>query len=127
MSILNPENDGVINHNEIQDYIEGRYVGPVEACWRILSKKLQQKSHAVIRLPVHLQNQHTITIDSSESEESINKALKKQTIFIDYFNLNNRDPEAQKFSYSEIPCHYVFTKTSNESNVYFWEKRKKNK
>ncbi|KAL7290573.1 hypothetical protein TKK_0015339 [Trichogramma kaykai] len=31
----------VINHNEINDYINSRYVGPSEAYWRIMSKKLK--------------------------------------------------------------------------------------
>lgn len=32
--------DIVLDHNEIRDYIEARYVGPVEASWRIFEKKL---------------------------------------------------------------------------------------
>ncbi|XP_070165618.1 LOW QUALITY PROTEIN: uncharacterized protein [Polyergus mexicanus] len=35
----------IIDHDEIHNYIEARYVGPVEASWRILGKKLQDKSH----------------------------------------------------------------------------------
>ena len=47
------DNERVINHNEIRSYIETRYVSPVEACYRILSKPLQNKSHSNIRLSVH--------------------------------------------------------------------------
>ncbi|XP_067214192.1 uncharacterized protein [Linepithema humile] len=50
----------IIDHDEIiskHNYIETRYVGPVEACWRILGKKLQDKSHTIMRLPVHLPNE----------------------------------------------------------------------
>jgi len=46
-----------IIYDEIQNFIEARYVGPVEACWRILSKTLQEKNHAIIRLPVYLSNE----------------------------------------------------------------------
>jgi len=35
-------------------------VGPVEACWRILEKKLQDKSHIIVRLPAHLPNQQNV-------------------------------------------------------------------
>jgi len=55
----------MIIYDEIRDFIEARYVGPVEACWRILSKTLQEKSHAIIRLPVHLPNEHSIIIDEN--------------------------------------------------------------
>lgn len=34
--------------------LEACYVKPVETSWRILEKKLQDKSHTVVRLPVHL-------------------------------------------------------------------------
>ncbi|XP_044591402.1 uncharacterized protein LOC123269633 [Cotesia glomerata] len=125
VDILNPETERVIDHDEIREFIEGRYIGPVEACWRILNKELQQKSHAFIRLPVHLPNQHTVTIDESGTDDVINKALEKQTMLIDYFALNARDEEARNFSYAEIPSHYVFKKSSNDSNVHSWNNRKK--
>jgi len=32
----------IIDRDEIHNYIEARYVGPVEATWRILGKKLQK-------------------------------------------------------------------------------------
>ncbi|XP_032690659.1 uncharacterized protein LOC116853632 [Odontomachus brunneus] len=61
--------DVVLEHDEIRDYIEARYVGPVEASWRILEKKLQDKSHTVICLSVHLPNEHNITIENESTEE----------------------------------------------------------
>ena len=45
-----------IDDDEIRTYTETRYVGPVEACWRILSKPLQDISHSIMRLRVHLPN-----------------------------------------------------------------------
>jgi len=47
-------NNVTINHDKIRNFIEICYVGPVEACWRILEKKLQNKSHTIMRLPIHL-------------------------------------------------------------------------
>lgn len=120
----NSNSDANLDHDEIKNFIDGRYVGPVEACWRVLNEELQQKSHAVTRLPVHLEHQHTITVDSLDDEESINKALQKKTMLLDYFELNSRDPEARKLSYSDIPSFYVYKKVSKDSNAYRWEKRK---
>ncbi|XP_034943479.1 uncharacterized protein [Chelonus insularis] len=74
-NISNSEN--IINHDEIKDYLEGRYVGPVEACWRIFNKELQNKSHTVTRLPIHLPNQQSIVVHSTENDESIISALDK--------------------------------------------------
>ena len=47
-------NKRVINHDVVRSFIETRYVSPDEACYRILSKPLQCKSHSIIRLAVHL-------------------------------------------------------------------------
>ena len=49
-----------IDHDEVKNYIDSRYVGPVEATYRILSKQLQNKSHFIIRLPIHLPNEQSI-------------------------------------------------------------------
>ncbi|XP_071582399.1 uncharacterized protein [Temnothorax nylanderi] len=67
----------VIDHDEIRNYIEARYVGPVEASWRILSKKLQDKSHAIIRLPVHLPNEQTLGLieDDDEWKRAMDEAV----------------------------------------------------
>ncbi|XP_008557719.1 uncharacterized protein LOC103578405 [Microplitis demolitor] len=113
----------VIDHDEIQDYIDGRYVGPVEAWWRIFNKELQNKSHTVMRLPVHWPNQQTITINSPETEDSIQNALEKQTMLIDYFALNSRDFEARNLTYAEIPSLYVFKK-QKKFNIYSCRRRK---
>ncbi|XP_025262562.1 uncharacterized protein LOC112637334 [Camponotus floridanus] len=93
----------VIDHDEIHNYIEARYVGPVEASWRILSKKLQDKSHAITRLPVHLPNEQNIIIENENIDDAMTSALDQVTMLIDYFSLNLRDEEAKQYLYIEIP------------------------
>ena len=67
-----------IDHDEIRTYTETRYVAPVEACWRILRKPLQDKSHSIMRLPVHLSNQHSIRIVDEANDEALQTALEKK-------------------------------------------------
>jgi len=108
----------IIDHDEIHNYIEARYVGPVEACWRILSKKLQDKSHAIMRLPVHLPNEQNIIIENESTEDAITTALNQVTMLIDYFSLNLRDEEARQYLYIEILRYYTFKKEKiNDRNV----------
>ena len=120
--------DKVIDSDEIKDFIETRYVGPVEAAYRILNKSLQEKSNVVKRLPVHLPNQQTITIDDNPNEDNntdamISAALQKSSMLIEYFALNERDPEARQYLYTEIPLFYKFEK-NKETGRLQWEKRK---
>ncbi|ETA55742.1 hypothetical protein VCUG_02860, partial [Vavraia culicis subsp. floridensis] len=44
----------VYNNNEIDQYINTRYVSAPEAMWRLLEYKMSDRSHSIIRLPVHL-------------------------------------------------------------------------
>lgn len=122
---IEPTTDNtIIDHDEIRDYIEARYVGPVEASWRILGKKLQDKSHAIIRLPVHLPNEQNVIIENEFIEDAVTSALNQVTMLIDYFALNLRDIEAKKYLYTEIPHYYTFKKEKvNGRNISHWVKR----
>ncbi|KAG5335785.1 PIF2 helicase, partial [Acromyrmex heyeri] len=68
----------IVDYDEIHNFMihnftETRYVEP-EASWRIFEKKLQDnKSHAIIRLPVHLPNERNIIIKNEANEEKINE------------------------------------------------------
>ncbi|KYN05845.1 ATP-dependent DNA helicase PIF1 [Cyphomyrmex costatus] len=118
-------NDIIIDHDEIHNYIETRYVGPVEASWRILGKKLHDKSHVVIRLPIHLPNEQNITIENECYEDALITAEDRGTMLLDYFALNLREDEARKYLYIEIPRYYTFKKINiNGKNVSKWVKRR---
>ena len=120
-----PTGENVINHDEIKDHIEARYVGPVEACWRILNKHLHEKSHAIIRLPLHLPNQQSLTIDDGANDQEIANILERITMLLDYFALNRRDEHARQYFYGDIPTHYTFKKQIIDGRqVSHWEKRK---
>ena len=114
-----------INHDEIQMYIESRYVSPIEAVWRIFSLSMHKKSHTVIRLPVHLPNQQSIVIHDDPEDNNIENLSNQTTMLLDYFELNKRDVEARNYTYVQIPQHYTYkTKKVNENKICCWEKRR---
>ena len=47
-------------YDEITEYIDGRYLSPMEAAWRLQEFSLCARSHTVIRLAVHTENQQRI-------------------------------------------------------------------
>ncbi|XP_015124926.1 uncharacterized protein LOC107046742 [Diachasma alloeum] len=111
-------------HDEIKQHIDSRYVGPVEAAWRLLHKKLHDKSHAIIRLPIHLPNQQSITINPGGEECDLAGALEQQNMLLDYFALNIRDANARKYLYIDIPEHYTFDKKKANNRIIGWKPRK---
>ncbi|XP_029157800.1 uncharacterized protein LOC114930213 [Nylanderia fulva] len=117
-------NNMEIVHDEIKDFIEARYVGPVEAYWRIVNKILQEKSHAIIRLPVHLPSEQNVIISDHLNEQDLQSALERITMLMDYFELNKRDVDAHQYVYTDIPLYYVFKKVILDGKqISRWEKR----
>ncbi|XP_044588828.1 uncharacterized protein LOC123268010 [Cotesia glomerata] len=120
-----PDNFNTVNdYDEIRNFVDARYVGPVEAVWPIISKDLQDKSHSIIRLPVHLPNEQSITINDNCTKEELQEALEKKSMLIDFFKLNERDPNARQYVYGDIPNHYVFKK-DDKTKIASWQPRKK--
>ncbi|XP_044019460.1 uncharacterized protein LOC122859843 [Aphidius gifuensis] len=118
--ITNNTHEKYINHDEIHNSIETRYVSAVEACDRILGRSLQKKSHSIIRLPIHLPNQQNVIINNDDAD-TLRAALQKNTMLLEYFALNQRDENAKEYLYADIPSHYVF---KNLSGTKSWEIRK---
>ncbi|XP_031788347.1 uncharacterized protein LOC116417731 [Nasonia vitripennis] len=121
--VLTEQNEErVINHDEIKDYLEARYVVSVEAAYRILSKLLQDKSHCIIRLPIHLPMQYTIIIPNDLTNVQVN--LDQFTsMILDYFKLNSEDENARQYLYKDIPCDYVHKK-NKVTKITQWGPRK---
>ena len=68
--IEDANNETIKNHDEIRNYVETRYVSPVEACYRILSEPLQCKNHSITRLSVHLPKQQSIVKEDLSNESN---------------------------------------------------------
>ena len=123
VTITEPNNKRIINHDEVSDYIETRYVGPVEACYQILSKTLHNKSHAFIRLSVLLPNEQCVII-SNETNNITENLDHASSMLLDYFKLNLENENARQYFYKDIPSFYTHKKQKiNRVNISKWETR----
>jgi len=66
------------------------------------------KSHAMIRLPVHLENRQMVIFQEGQEQEALDAAQDRDTELTAWFKLNRIDPQASTLLYSEIPFSYVF-------------------
>ncbi|XP_058810133.1 uncharacterized protein LOC131675242 [Phymastichus coffea] len=121
------KNGNIIEHDEFRNYIETRYVGPVEACYRIFSKALQDKSHSVSRLPIHLPNEQSVIITQNEDELSLLAHLNNSSsMLLDYFSLNTTNDKARQYYYNEILKHFTYKKEKvNGQMILSWRTRQK--
>ncbi|UYV64325.1 hypothetical protein LAZ67_3000285 [Cordylochernes scorpioides] len=100
-----------IQHNEIKTYLNSRYVCAPESMYRIFGFDLYSKSHKIERLPVHLEDMHSLVFEEQDDIlEVINRPNNKKSMLTAYFDLNINDPEARNYTYAQIPEHYIYNK-----------------
>ena len=113
ISLVNPK-------NEIEKFVNARYVSASEGIWRLFNFGLQKRSHTVERLPVHLDGEQNIYF---RKDQDIPSMLEKgqHTKLTRYFELckdNSEDPFFQKLKYIDVPKYFIW----KENN---WVKRKR--
>lgn len=92
--------------DEITNFLHGRYVGSTEAAWRIFEYSMHFQSHAIIRLDVHLPGNQRIVFRDGEENYAIENF--RNTKLLAFFQLNQDDPTANQFKYTEIPTYFVW-------------------
>ena len=74
-----------MSNDEIQQYLDTRYVGPPEACWRIFRFPLYGKSHKIERLPVHDDLQKNVYFHEGEELDALEQARTEQDMLEGWF------------------------------------------
>ena len=116
--VVGTGDDVKLIRDEIATYLNARYVSAPEAMWRMLEFPMHDRSHAVIRLPVHLPNQQQIIFEQGNEQEALDQAGNWGTKLLAWFKLNQDNPDANQYYYTEIPKYYVFQRTE-------WKRRQR--
>ncbi|XP_035845668.1 uncharacterized protein LOC110873237 isoform X3 [Helianthus annuus] len=99
----------IVKVDEIKNYLDCRYLSPCEAVWRMLAFPIHYSFPSVMKLTFHLPNQQLLTLRDSDSLPALlNRDGIGETMFTQWFALNNRDALARKLTYAEIPTQYVW-------------------
>uniref|UniRef100_A0A0K0FGK5 Helitron_like_N domain-containing protein n=1 Tax=Strongyloides venezuelensis TaxID=75913 RepID=A0A0K0FGK5_STRVS len=106
----------VESKDEVKLHIDGRYVGPSEAVWRIMKYPILYKDWTVVRLAVHLINEEcTVADEINNGNNNCFKAEKDyKSILVAYYNLNKNDINSRKYLFNEILEHYWFDLKTRE-------------
>ncbi|CAG8733982.1 12420_t:CDS:2, partial [Acaulospora morrowiae] len=108
----------MLEYNEIDAFIESRYISAPEAYWRLSEYEMQEKSHSIVRLPVHLPDEQNLYFTLGEEQFALNKAKLNFTMLTAWFKLNEEDKQAREILYHDILLHYRFNQQSK-----MWQKR----
>ncbi|XP_054706695.1 uncharacterized protein LOC129216505 [Uloborus diversus] len=120
--VFEENGEGSVSWDEIKTFLDARYVSAPEAMWRLLEKKMHDKSHAIIRLPVHLPHMQPVYFYDDEERQALERAAQRQTMLTAWFELNTRDPDANIYLYVDIPKHFVWKNNKWERRVRLGEK-----
>ena len=105
--------------DEIQEYLECRYVSACEATWRTFSFHIHQRKPAVQKLIIHLPGQHHIRY---RAKDDLRKVLSKEdierTMFTAWMEKNIESEEARQLTYLEFPTKFTW---NSESKI--WSER----
>jgi len=108
--------------DEISDYIDGRYVGPHEAFWRILGFSLHDNTPSVICLQCHLPDHQPVCFnpETDTIESIIGSDAARRTSLTEFFIACQKYPvETRGLTYDCMPEKFVWNKGS-----YIWTPRK---
>ncbi|KAF1854814.1 hypothetical protein Lal_00026526 [Lupinus albus] len=109
-----------IHTNEIQQYVDARWICAPEALWKIFGFNLYQLYPSVVRLQIHLPNRQQVRFyDHQMINDILNDDHNSKTMLTQFFALNNLDVEARHYLYTEIPKHYTWGRGNKE-----WQRRR---
>jgi hypothetical protein len=105
--------------DEVDMFMNARYVSASEAYWRIYDFKLHKRDPPVEKLPCHLPDQQTVLFETpAEAQAAINRG-PPETKLTAYFKTNRIDAEARTILYIDFPRYFTWNATNKQ-----WQRRK---
>ena len=78
--------------DEIQNYVDGRYLSATEAAWRIFSFALGDQEPAVIRLQIHMPGQQPVRFDAAAAIAEVVE-VEHSSMLVAFFDLCAVQPQ----------------------------------
>ncbi|KAL3638423.1 hypothetical protein CASFOL_017794 [Castilleja foliolosa] len=97
--------------NEVTNYLDGRYICPHEAAWRILNFPIHERNLAVEILAVHLEDMQSVTFNENLRLQAIvrNPSFGKTTL-TGWIESNKRDDRGLHLTYVTYCSKYRWCK-----------------
>eukprot|EP00794_Sanderia_malayensis_P011663 gene11663-biopygen9333 len=105
-----------IIHDEIRQYLNSRYVGPHQAVYKLVQYEMHDKSHTIFPLAIQLPHQQPLSFTDQQQAAQRNN----DSMLMAYFSLNQREDNAHRYFYQDIPEHYTYNKSAKQ-----WQQRKR--
>lgn len=110
--------------NEINEYLDCRYLSACEAMWRIFMFNIHHHNPAVQRLPLHLPGEQSTIFEEKENLENVEYRYGHgRTMLTEFFEMNKICEEAKKLKYVQMPTMFVW---DSANKMYYRRKQRGN-
>ena len=108
--------------DEVENFINARYLGASECVLKILKFPIHYRSHSVVKLACHLPGEQSVLFEEGEEGEALDRG-EPETRLTAFFKANaedeSEDKSARSLLYTEFPGHFNYGKGK-------WTKKKQN-
>ena len=80
----------------------------MDAAWRIEELPLSDRSHPIVRLAVHVENEQLIVFQENKEQNVLKEKTKNKTTLTAWLNLNKTNEYARQFLHINIPNYFLF-------------------
>ena len=96
--------------DEVQQFIDCRYISCSEAIWRIQGFPLIHRWPPVKKLPIHLPGEQTVFYGEEANTKEIQEAMARseKTMLTEFFTLCSNDEEAAHLTYLDVMRYYTW-------------------
>ncbi|XP_076901564.1 uncharacterized protein LOC143556009 [Bidens hawaiensis] len=99
--------EDVSHLNEIQNFVDGRFICPHEACWRIFNFLIHDRNPVVQVLAVHLENMQNITFrDNDDLDSLVHNPYNRRTTLTEWLRNNQFDSTGRHLRYVDYVTEY---------------------
>ncbi|PIA34361.1 hypothetical protein AQUCO_03800159v1 [Aquilegia coerulea] len=101
--------------DEIQQYLDARYVGPTEAAWRLYGFRIHEELPCVTKLAFHLKGMHVCVFNPNDTPEQVKeKAENQKSSLTAYFDWYEKNPTTKAYTYQQFPEHFRWCKDNKK-------------
>ena len=109
------------NQDEIKQYLQGQYIGPIEAIWRLFEFAMHEESPSVMHLAIHLPGQQPVYFAKGADINTVRENMESAcTTLMAFFQYNATYEDGRQYLYQEFPIYYTYNK-----KLRCWQKRKR--
>ncbi|KAK8942878.1 hypothetical protein KSP39_PZI009132 [Platanthera zijinensis] len=111
------------NYDEVSKYVDGRWICAPEASWKLFKFHMYQTFPSVVRLQIHLPDQHQVQFRNSESiSDVLANERNSRTMLTEFFKTYNNGLENVPYLYVDFAKQYRWLTPSRK-----WIRRVRNR